>query len=103
MSPIVAGDEEANDAHTRRDAPSCTLRRARWPATGDSLASPPTLSRWANRGSRPARSRLARGLLEHFLASYAKPPPGIVLAVEATADRGHGPQEQARDDGSDGG
>jgi hypothetical protein len=46
---------------------------------------------------------MARVLLDHFIASYAQPPQGIVLAVDDTEDRGHGPQEQARYDGYYGG
>jgi len=96
---IVAGYEEANDAHTLRDDPIFTLRRDRLPATGDSLASQPTLSRFANRVSRPALSRMARVWLDHCIASYAKPPQVIVLDVDDTEARGHGHQEHARYDG----
>src|SRR5262247_630681 len=50
---IVAGYEDANDANTLRDDPIFKLRLDRWPETGDSLASQPTLSRFENRVSRP--------------------------------------------------
>jgi DDE family transposase len=100
---IVAGYEDANDAHTLRDDPIFKRMRDRLPETGDSVASQPTLSRFANRVSRTALSRMARVLLDHFIASYAKPPQGIVLAVDDTEDRGHGQQEQARYDGYYGG
>ena len=66
---MAAGDEAANDSHTRRDAPICTLRRARLPETGAPLASPPTLARLANRSARTALSRLALGWLEQCSAS----------------------------------
>jgi hypothetical protein len=42
-------------------------------------------------------------LLEQFIASYASPPPVIVLDVDDTEDPVHGAQEQARYDGYDGG
>ena len=42
-------------------------------------------------------------LLEHFIASYDKPPQGIVLDVDDTEDPVHGQQEQARYDGYSGG
>jgi DDE family transposase len=100
---IVAGYEDANDANTLRDAPIFTLLLARLPATGASLASPPTLSRFENRVSRTALYRLARVLFDHCIASYAKSPQVIVLDGDDPEDRGHGQQEPARDDGSDGG
>src|SRR5499426_2071620 len=100
---IVAGYEDANDANTLRDDPIFKLRLDRWPETGDSLASPPTLSRFENRVSRPELYRMARVLLDHFIASYAKPPQVIVLDVDDTEDRVHGQQEQARYDGYYGG
>ena len=99
----VAGDAEAHDAHTLRDAPICNLRLARWPETGDSLSSQPTLSRCEQRVSRTDLDRMARGLLEHGIASYAKPPQVSVLDVADTEDRGHGPQDQARYNGYEGG
>lgn len=72
---MAAGSEEANDAHRLRDAPRCTLMRARRPAPGAPWASPPPIARFANRLSRTARYRMARGLLEPCSASYARPPP----------------------------
>jgi hypothetical protein len=101
--PMAAGSEEANASHTRRDAPICTLRRHRLPATGAPLASPPTLSRWANRVSRRARSRRARGGREPWSASSPPPPTVLGLEVADTADRVHGPQEHARDESYAGG
>jgi hypothetical protein len=100
---IVAGYEDANDANTLRDDPIFTLMRDRLPETGDSLASQPTLSRFENRVSRTALYRMARVLLDHFIASYSKPPQVIVLDVDDTEDRVHGQQEQARYDGYYGG
>jgi DDE family transposase len=95
----VAGYEDANDANTLRDAPIFKLMLDRLPETGDSLASQPTLSRFENRVSRTELSRMARVLLDHCIASYAKQPQVIVLEVDDTEDRGHGQQEQARYDG----
>jgi hypothetical protein len=100
---IVAGYEDANDAHTRRDAPIFKLMLNRLPETGDSFASQPTLSRFENRVSRPELSRMARVVLDHFIASSSKPPQVIVLDVDDTEDRGHGQQDQARYDGYYGG
>src|SRR6516165_8088627 len=100
---IAAGYEDANDANTLRDDPIFNLMLDRLPETGDSLASQPTLSRFENRDSRTELYRMARVLLDHFIASYAKPPQIIVLDVDDTEDRVHGQQEQARYDGYYGG
>src|SRR5438094_4346612 len=100
---IVAGYEDANDANTLRDDPIFKLMLDRLPASGASLASQPTLSRFENRVSRTELYRMARVLLDHFISSYAKPPQVIVLDVDDTEDRVHGQQEQARYDGYYGG
>src|SRR5499433_734952 len=100
---IVAGYEDANDANTLRDDPIFKLMLDRLPETGASLASQPTLSRFENRVSRTELYRMARVLLDHFIASYTKPPQVIVLDVDDTEDRVHGQQEQARYDGYYGG
>src|SRR5678815_320445 len=100
---IAAGYEDANDANTLRDDPIFKLMLDRLPESGASLASQPTISRFENRVSRTALYRMALVLLEHFIASYAKPPQVIVLDVDDTEDRVHGQQEQARYDGYYGG
>src|SRR2546428_8478175 len=99
----AAGYEDANDANTLRDDPIFKLMRDRLPESGASFASQPTISRFANRVSRTALSRMALVFLEQFIASYAKPPKVIVLDVDDTEDRVHGQQEQARYDGYYGG
>jgi Transposase DDE domain group 1 len=100
---IAAGYEDANAANTLRDDPIFKLLRDRLPESGAPLASQPTLSRFENRVSRPELSRLARVVLEHYIASYDTAPTRLVLDVAAPEDRGHGHQEHARDDGYDGG
>src|SRR5438128_10324154 len=75
---IVAGYEDANDANTLRDDPIFKLMLDRLPETGDSLASQPTISRFENCVSRPQLYRIARAVLDHFIASYAEPPQGTV-------------------------
>ncbi len=96
---MAAGYEDANDANTLRADPIFKLMRDRLPASGASLASPPTISRFENRVSRTELYRMALVLLEQFIASYAQPPPVIGLDVDDTEDRVHGQQEQARYDG----
>jgi Transposase DDE domain group 1 len=100
---MAAGYEDANDANTLRDDPICKLLRDRLPETGAPLASQPTMSRVENRVSRTELSRMALVWLHQFLASYATPPKVMVLDVDDTEDPVHGQQEQARDDGYDGG
>src|SRR5947207_388090 len=100
---IAAGYEDANDANTLRDDPIFKLMLDRLPESGASLASQPTISRFENRVSRPALYRMARVLVEQFIASYRRPPKVIVLDVDDTEDPVHGEQEQARYDGYYGG
>src|SRR5262249_36524014 len=100
---IAAGYEDANDANTLRHDPLFKLLLGRLPDTGAPLASQPTLSRFENHVSRTELYRMARVLVEHFLASYARPPQLIVLDVDDTEDPGQGEQEQARYDGYYGG
>jgi hypothetical protein len=100
---IAAGYEEANDSNTLRDDPLCKLLRDRLPETGAAFAAPPTLSRFENGVSRTELYRMAVVLLEQCIASYDKPPTGIVLDVDDTEDPVHGQQEHARYDGDYGG
>ena len=96
---MAAGYEDANDATTLRHEPLCKLLLDRLPDTGPPLASQPTLSRFENHISRTELYRLARVLVEQFIASYARPPQRIVLDFDATEAPVHGAQEQARYDG----
>src|SRR4029450_9272435 len=100
---IAAGYEDANDANTLRDDRIFKVVLDRLTETGAPLASQPTISRFENRISRTEHYRMALVLLEHFIASYASPPPVIVLDVDDTEDPVHGAQEQARYDGYYGG
>jgi hypothetical protein len=100
---IAAGYEDANDATTLRHDPIFKLLLGRLPDSGAPLASQPTLSRFENHVSRTELYRMARVLVEQFLASYARPPQLIVLDFDDTEDPVHGEQEQARYDGYYGG
>jgi Transposase DDE domain group 1 len=100
---IAAGYEDANDSNTLRDDPIFKLMLDRLPETGAPLASQPTMSRFENRVSRSALYRMARVLLDQFIASYTTQPKVIVLDVDDTEDRVHGQQEHARYDGYYGG
>ncbi len=100
---MAAGYEDANDATTLRHDPLCKLLLDRLPDTGPPLASQPTLSRFENHVSRTELYRMARVVVDQFIASYARPPQLIVLDFDDTEDPVHGAQEQARYDGYYGG
>src|SRR5205823_994799 len=100
---IAAGYEDANDANTLRHDPIFKLLLDRLPDTGPPLASQPTLSRFENHVSRTELYRMARVLVDQFIASYSHPPKVIVLDFDDTEDPAHGEQEQARYDGYYGG
>src|SRR5262249_34492914 len=57
------------------------------------LASAPTLCRLENRVGRAALARLSAALVEQFIASFTTAPACLILAVDATDDRVHGPRE----------
>src|SRR6266508_3696212 len=96
---MAACYEDANDSNTLRDDPIFKLMLDRLPGTGAPLASQPTMSRFENRVSRSELYRMARVLLDQFIASYATQPTVIVLDVDDTEDCVHGQQEHARNAG----
>jgi len=100
---IAAGYEDANDANTLRHDPIFKLLLGRLPESGAPLASQPTISRFENRASRTDLYRLARVLVDQFIASYERAPKLIVLDFDDTEDPAHGQQEQVRYDGHYGG
>lgn len=100
---IAAGYEDANDANSLRHDPIFKLLLGRLPESGAPLASQPTLSRFENRVSRPRLYRMARVLVDQFIASYRHPPKVIVLDFDDTEDPAHGGQEQVHYDGHYGG
>ena len=100
---IAAGYEDANDANTLRHDPLFKLLLDRLPESGAPLASQPTISRLENRVSRTELYRMARVLVDQFIASYSRPPKVIVLDFDDTEDPVHGAQEEARYDGYYGG
>jgi len=100
---IAAGYEDANDANTLRHDPIFKLMLDRLPESGAPLASQPTISRFENRVARTELYRMARVLVDQFIASYSRPPKVIVLDFDDTEDPVHGEQEEARYDGYYGG
>lgn len=100
---IAAGYEDANDANTLRHDPILKLLLGRLPESGTPLASQPTISRFENRISRSELYRMARVLVDQFIASYERAPKLIVLDFDDTEDPAHGQQEHIRYDGYYGG
>ncbi len=100
---IAAGYEDANDANTLRHDPIFKLLLGRLPESGPPLASQPTISRFENRVSRTELYRMARVLVDQFIASYDRAPRLIVLDFDDTEDPAHGEQEQVRYNGYYGG
>jgi hypothetical protein len=94
---IAAGWEDLNDHNTlRRDTLLQTLTERRLKPSqeeGDPLASPSTLCRLENRIERWDLVRMAKVLVEQFIASHDQPPKELVLDFDATNDPVHGNQE----------
>ena len=94
---IAAGYEDLNDHQSlRHDTLLQTLTDRRLKCgqqEGDPLSSPPTLCRLENRITRQDLVRMAKVLVEMFIASHATPPTELVLDFDATDDAVHGNQE----------
>ena len=91
---IASGYADGNDANSLRYDPmfKLSVERAPLDATRD-LASAPTFSRLEHQVSRTDLYRLTQAFVDHFIASYPKPPAAIVLDLDHTADPTHGQQE----------
>jgi hypothetical protein len=63
------------------------------PQRSAELASSPTLCRLENRIDRKTLVRIARVLVEQFVASFDSPPEELILDIDATDDPVHGDQE----------
>ena len=94
---IAAGYEDLNDHQAlRNDTLLQALTERKLKAgqkEGDPLSSPPTLCRLENRITRADLVRLAKVLVETFIASHATPPEELVLDFDATDDVVHGNQQ----------
>ena len=77
---IASGYVDGNDANSLRRDPLFKLGVERSPLDDEQdLASAPTFSRLEHQIDRKDLYRLTRALVDHFIASYAEPPPAIVL------------------------
>lgn len=92
---IGMGYEDANDCNALRSDPAFKAACGRLPLMGKDLASQPTMSRLENAPRRSELYRMARALLETFLASYDGVPQALILDIDDTADEVHGAQQQS--------
>jgi hypothetical protein len=91
---ICCGYEDCNDAETLREDPLLKVALGRAPESGRALASQPTLSRLENAVTRSDLVRMARAMVELFVARHrGAAPERIVLDADATDDPTHGQQE----------
>jgi len=90
---IACGYEDANDSNSLRVDPAFKAAVDRPPLSGEDLASQPTMSRLENSVSRTDMYRMARALVDIFIASYEKPPQAIILDIDDTDDPTHGAQQ----------
>ncbi len=93
ISQVTCGYEDQNDATPLRHDPLFKMGLDRLPLDPDqTLASQPTHSRLENAVRRADLYRIAVAFVEQFLASYAEPPPAIVLDLDHAEDPTHGQQ-----------
>jgi DDE family transposase len=100
MFQMACGSEDANDGDSLRRDPACKAACERWPIVGEALASQPTMSRLDHAPRRSDRYRMAPARLETLVASSDRVPKALLLALEDTADEGHGAHQQALFPGS---
>lgn len=92
---IACGYEDVNDQEELRKDPMFQVAANREPGEENALASPPTICRFENAGTREDGWRMAEVFVEQFIASYPRPPKKLTLDFDATDDRIHGQQEKA--------
>ena len=92
---IACGYPDANDCDTLRADPAFQLAVGQVPDRQAPLASQPTMTRLEHTPSRTQLYRMAQALVDVFLASYAAPPPVIVLDFDDTDSPVYGQQQLA--------
>lgn len=90
---IALGYEDCNDAETLRRDPVLKASCGRDPVSDSDLASQPTLSRLENSIGPKACYRMAKVLLESYLARHPSRPRKLILDLDLTDDPTHGQQE----------
>ncbi len=94
---IACGYEDQNDSDTLREDPLLKLACGRLPESGQDLASQPTICRMENATTSRACYRMARALMELYIAQRGKhgAPVKVLLDFDATDDPTHGEQEES--------
>lgn len=92
---ICCGYEDADDCDALRDDPVFKTAVGRDPVEDAALGSQPTMSRLENAVTARDLVRLGYAFIDHFIASYDRPPPMIVLDMDPTTDVVHGQQQLA--------
>lgn len=92
---ICCGYEDADDCDTLRDDPVFKTAVGRDPVEDAALGSQPTMTRLENAVTARDLVRLGYAFIDHFIASYDRPPPMIVLDMDPTTDVVHGQQQLA--------
>ena len=90
---IAAGYEDGNDCDSQRFDPILKMICGKKPQSDGALASQPTMSRFENSLDSKDLYRMGAAILEHFIASYKKPPKAVVLDFDDTDDPIHGNQQ----------
>ena len=92
---IACGYPDGNDLDDLRHDPAFKMACGRLPETGVDLASQPTISRLENAPDLRTLIRMSHGMVDFWCQSHPKPPKGIVLDIDDTADTVHGHQQMS--------
>jgi hypothetical protein len=92
---VVCGYEDGNDSNFLRHDPLFKIGCNKNPISEDTLASQPTMCRFENAPSRTTLYRIAKGIFDHFIDSYSKPPEGIILDIDETDSTTYGSQQMS--------
>lgn len=90
---IAQGYEDCNDFDRLGSDPGFKVACDRLPATGDELASQPTLSRFENARTPSELVRLGTALLQTAVAQLPRETKRVVIDVDPTDDPCHGQQQ----------
>jgi hypothetical protein len=92
---IACGYPDGNDLDDLRHDPAFKMACGRLPDSGVDLASQPTISRLENAPNLRDLIRMSRGMVDFWCQSHPRPPNGIVLDIDDTADTVHGHQQMS--------
>jgi hypothetical protein len=92
---IACGYPDGNDLDDLRHDPAFKMACGRLPDSGVDLASQPTISRLENAPNLRDLIRMSRGMVDFWCQSHPRPPGGIVLDIDDTADTVHGHQQMS--------